>query len=193
MLSSIVYEKMTDMDELLESDEVVVQVRAAGLTSRDYRIASGQLNDKKIFSECSGVIKKAGSESGSAPGDKVLVSCPGACRTLLKCRAFFAAYYPPSMSFVEAAALPTSALISFHALVNVANLSEDEVVLVHHAAGAVGQAAIQIARHIGATIIATTSTEGKAEVLKATYNLSPDNILSSKNPHLVQSIVQATA
>jgi len=181
------------MDETLESDEVVIQVRAVGLTSRDYQIASGQLNDKRIFSECSGIIKKAGSESKFAPGDKVYVSCAGACRTLLKCKASFVAYFPPSMSFVEAAALPTSALISFHALVNAANLSKDEIVLIHHAAGAVGQAAIQIAQHIGVKIITTTSTGEKTEILRETYNLPVDSILSSKKPHLAQSILQATA
>lgn len=193
MINSITYEEVADWDDLPKPDEVLVQVRAVGLTSRDYQIASGQLNEESIFTECSGIITKAGSESGFSPGDKVFVSGSGVCTTSLRCKASSAAHFPDSMSFIEAAALPTSVLLSFQALVNAANLARDEVVLIHHAASAIGQAAIQISQKIGAKVIVTTGSEEKAELLRSTYSLSRDSILSNQDPHLSQSILQATA
>ncbi len=72
---------------------------------------------------------------------------------------------PDSLSHEQAAAIPVNYLTAWHLLVVVGSLSADETVLIHNAGGGVGLAAIDIARHVGATIYGTASP-GKHEFLK---------------------------
>jgi NADPH:quinone reductase-like Zn-dependent oxidoreductase len=72
---------------------------------------------------------------------------------------------PAALSHEQAAAIPVNYLTAWQLLVMVGSLSADETVLIHNAGGGVGLAAIDIARHIGATIYGTAST-GKHAFLK---------------------------
>src|SRR3569623_1163045 len=73
---------------------------------------------------------------------------------------------PEVLSHEQAAAIPVNYLTAWQLLVVVGSLSADETVLIHNAGGGVGLAAIDIARHIGATIYGTASAS-KHEFLKA--------------------------
>ena len=70
---------------------------------------------------------------------------------------------PPSLSFVEAAALPVVGMTAYHMLVHTAQLKVGESVLVMGAGGGVASLGIQLARHAGAEVLATTSSNEKAE------------------------------
>lgn len=72
---------------------------------------------------------------------------------------------PASLSHEQAAAIPVNYLTAWQLLVVMGSLSADETVLVHNAGGGVGLAAIDIARHVGATIFGTASP-GKHDFLK---------------------------
>lgn len=72
---------------------------------------------------------------------------------------------PPALSFEQAAAIPVNYLTAWQLLVVMGALSSAETVLIHNAGGGVGLAAIDIARHIGATIYGTASA-GKHAFLK---------------------------
>ncbi len=73
---------------------------------------------------------------------------------------------PTNLSFEQCVALPVNYLTAWQLLVVMGALKSDETVLVHNAGGGVGLAAIDIARHVGATILGTAS-RGKHEFLKA--------------------------
>ena len=70
------------------------------------------------------------------------------------------------MSFEEGAALPVCASTAWVALVHMARVQAGDTLLVQHAAGGVGIAAIQIARHAGAIVYGVTGSPVKAEFLK---------------------------
>ncbi len=70
---------------------------------------------------------------------------------------------PPELSFVECAALPVVGMTAYHMLVHVGKLRPGETVLIHGAGGGVASMGIQLARHSGARVLATTSTPEKAE------------------------------
>jgi synaptic vesicle membrane protein VAT-1 len=72
---------------------------------------------------------------------------------------------PASLSYEQAAAIPVNYLTAWQLLVVMGSLKHDDTVLVHNAGGGVGLAAIDIARHIGATIYGTASS-GKHAFLK---------------------------
>jgi NADPH:quinone reductase-like Zn-dependent oxidoreductase len=72
---------------------------------------------------------------------------------------------PASLSHEQCAAIPVNYLTVWQLLVVMGSLSADETVLIHNAGGGVGLAAIDVARHIGATIFGTASA-GKHAFLK---------------------------
>ena len=65
---------------------------------------------------------------------------------------------PESLSLLEAAAVPLVALAAWQVLVGRANLQPDQKVLIHAGAGGLGSTAIQLAKHLGATVATTTDT-----------------------------------
>ncbi|HEY8545856.1 MAG TPA: type I polyketide synthase, partial [Acidimicrobiales bacterium] len=83
---------------------------------------------------------------------------------------------PAGMSFAEAAATPVAFLTAYYALVDLAGLRAGESVLVHAAAGGVGGAALQLARHLGADVFATASPRKQA-----TLGLPADRVASSRD------------
>ena len=76
-----------------------------------------------------------------------------------------AATIPKSLSFVDAAAVPLGALTAWQALVDAAQLSAGQTILIHGGSGGVGSFAVQLAKARGARVIATASTRNQ-ELLK---------------------------
>jgi phthiocerol/phenolphthiocerol synthesis type-I polyketide synthase C len=74
---------------------------------------------------------------------------------------------PPEMTFAEGATLPTVFLTTFHCLVTVANLKAGETILIHTASGGVGLCAVQLAKKLGANIVATAGSRRKRNYLRA--------------------------
>jgi NADPH:quinone reductase-like Zn-dependent oxidoreductase len=82
---------------------------------------------------------------------------------------------PPNLSFEEAAAVPLTFMTAWHALVDRAGLRLGETVLVHAAGSGVGTAAVQIAKLLGARVIATAGSDAKLEKAKA---LGADHVVN---------------
>ena len=80
---------------------------------------------------------------------------------------FYAASKPASLSFVEAAALPTVALTAWEAVFDKATVRSGDFALVHGGAGGLGHIAIQYLRTLGARIAATVSSEAKADFVRS--------------------------
>ena len=85
---------------------------------------------------------------------------------------------PAQLSFEEAASMPLVFLTAWHMLVGRAALKAGETVLVVAAGSGVGIAATQIAKMLGATVIATASTDAKLEKAKA---LGADHVINYRN------------
>ncbi len=81
--------------------------------------------------------------------------------------AHYATPVPPAMSYEEAASFLATGMSAYHGLVRLACLRRGERLLLHAAAGGVGLAALQIARHIGAEVFATAGTDEKVEVARS--------------------------
>jgi NADPH:quinone reductase-like Zn-dependent oxidoreductase len=148
-----------------------------------------------VGSDGAGVVESVGSAvTGVAPGDRVMlnpgVSC-GRCGACLRgdeslCERFailgehragtVAAYVvvpaanvapvPDAMSWAEAAAYPLATLTAWRMLTTRANVRAGETVLVWGAGGGVAQAAIRIAAHLGAAVIATSGSDAKLEIAR---------------------------
>jgi NADPH:quinone reductase-like Zn-dependent oxidoreductase len=99
---------------------------------------------------------------------------------------------PESLGFAAAASVPIVFLTAYHCLVEVARLEKGQTVLIQAASGGVGQAAIQIAQHIGAEIFATVGSAGKRKLIMDRYGLPESHIFSSRMRTFKQGVLRLT-
>ncbi|MGH6795813.1 MAG: NADP-dependent oxidoreductase [Methylocella sp.] len=149
-----------------KADEVLVRVRAAGVNPLDWKIRQGQLRFiiRPSFpyvpgSDIAGEVVTAGEAAPFKSGDPVVgFVAPrrgGGYAELAAARETAVALKPSSLSFTEAASLPTAACTALQALRDLGKLSEGANALILGGAGGVGHFAVQIAKALGATTSAT--------------------------------------
>ncbi|MEU4906040.1 SDR family NAD(P)-dependent oxidoreductase [Streptomyces sp. NPDC022067] len=166
----------------LEAGQVRVAVRAAGVNFRDVLNALGMYpGDAGLMgSEGAGVVLETGpGVTDLAPGDRVMGMLPGGFGPLVVVDRRMIAPMPEGWSFAEAASVPIVFMTAYYALRDLADLQGGESLLVHAAAGGVGMAAVQLARHWGVDVYATAS-QGKWDTLRS-LGLAEDRIASSRD------------
>lgn len=88
--------------------------------------------------------------------------------------------------------MPTVHSTAYHALVNVAKLRPGQSVLIHAAAGGVGQAALQLAKHMGVVAYATVGSEDKRALVMEKYGVPAAHIFNSRDASFVKAIKRVT-
>lgn len=118
--------------------------------------------------EFSGVVEALGAGvKGLRRGDRVFAfTRQGAYAEFVSTPADFVMKIPAKMSYDAGAALMVTYLSALHGLVTLANIRRGEKVLIHAAAGGVGTAALQLARHLGAETFATVGSAEKFAIAK---------------------------
>ncbi|MEV0882034.1 type I polyketide synthase [Micromonospora echinofusca] len=153
----------------LPAGHVLVGMRASGLNFRDVVLALGMVPDQEVLgNEGAGVVLGVGpGVTDLAPGDRVMGIFSGSFSSAAVTDRRLVTRIPDGWSYTDAAAVPVVFLTAWYGLVELARLRAGESVLVHAAAGGVGMAAVQIARHLGAEVYGTASP-GKWPALRAT-------------------------
>jgi len=172
--------------------EVRVALRAAGLNFRDVLISLGMYpGGARIGAEGAGVVVEVGAAVRDlAPGDRVMGLVQGTLGPLVVTDRRLLTTVPPGWSFRQAAGVPVAFLTAYHGLVDLGGLRPGETVLVHAATGGVGQAAVQIARHLGAEVFGTASPP-KWPVLRG-QGLDDGHIASSRTVEFADRFRVAT-
>jgi NADPH:quinone reductase-like Zn-dependent oxidoreductase/acyl carrier protein len=146
-------------------DEVEIEVRAAGLTFLDVLASMGLEHEGAntgLGWECAGVVCRAGSQvTQLAVGDEVFGFAPGAVATHVVAAAALVVRKPRKLGFEQAAALPLARVVARVALARIARVQPGERVLIHSAAGGLGQAAVAQALSLGAVVAASAGSERK--------------------------------
>ncbi len=155
-------------------DEALVDIKAASVNFPDLLVIQGkyQVLPPLPFSpgkECAGVVKAVGAKvTHVKPGDRVLIQIEyGGYAQQVATKAVNCHVIPEAMSFTEAAAMGLTYMTAHFALVERAHIKAGESVLVTGAAGGVGMATIQVAKALGATVLAAVSNAEKAAAAKA--------------------------
>ncbi|WP_417769738.1 SDR family NAD(P)-dependent oxidoreductase, partial [Stappia sp.] len=183
----------------LVGDEVEIAVEASGLNFRDVMWALGLLPEEALEDgfagptlgmECAGTVVATGPEARRLRvGDKVIAFAPACFSSHVTVSEKGCATTPDGLSPEAAATIPVAFLTSYYALHRLARLEPHETVLIHGGAGGVGLAAIQIARHIGATVIATAGSPEKRSLLK---QLGVDHVLDSRSLAFAGEVLRLT-
>src|SRR6266540_4923719 len=165
-------------DPELREDDVLVQIHAAGVNPLDSGIRDGAF--KLILpyrlpfilgNDLAGVVVRVGSRVRRfKPGDEVYARPDkdriGAFAEFISMNEHDVAIKPKELTMEEAASIPLVGLTAWQALIERANLKKGQKVFIQAGSGGVGTFAIQLAKHLGATV-ATTTSAANIELVKS--------------------------
>ncbi|KAL6713727.1 hypothetical protein ACLMJK_008219 [Lecanora helva] len=178
-----------------EEGEVQVEMQLFALNFRDVILAQGELDEKPAFLiEGAGVVTEVGGQVAEfRHGDVVHTFEPGGLATTSNVQSQQVFHVPSDVSLEAAAACPLAYATALYGLKNQASIQRGESVLIHSAAGAVGQSAIAIARYYGAKdIFCTIGNAEKRTFLENTYDIPAANIFSSRDLDFGEGILGRT-
>jgi NADPH:quinone reductase-like Zn-dependent oxidoreductase len=180
-------------DVPIADGEVEVEVRAVGLNFRDILIAMGEMSDNYLGNECAGIVTKVGKGvTHVALGDRVAVWCLGCFATRMRNPADTVMRIPDEIDFADAAGMPIIYVTAYYSLVHIARMRRGESVLIHAAAGGVGQAAIQLALGLGAEVYVTVGTAAKKAHLMERFGIAEERIFSSRDTSFEDGVKRVT-
>lgn len=184
--------KITDEAQMptLTEDSLLVEVHAAGVNPVDWKIREGYMRKMAplqfpttLGGDFSGVVTEVSAGvSALRKGDEVygqavsVGSGSGSFAEVLSAKAETAAHKPTSISHTEAAALPLTGVSALQALTEHIKLSKREKILIHGGAGGIGTVAIQLAKHLGAYVATTVSSDEQ----KYVKEIGADEIIDYK-------------
>ncbi|MEE4705333.1 NADP-dependent oxidoreductase [Pseudomonas alliivorans] len=177
--------------------DVLIQIHAAGVNMLDVKIRNGEFKPILPYTlplvlgnDVAGVVVAVGSDvKGFKPGDEVYARPEqermGSFAELICLHEESVALKPAHLTMVQAASVPLVALTAWQVLVETAKVKKGQRVLIHAGSGGVGTIAIQLAKHLGAFVATTTSTQN-VEWVKA---LGADVVIDYKTQHF-ESLLQ---
>jgi NADPH2:quinone reductase len=174
--------------------EVLIRVTAAGVNFADISQARGTFRGGPQppylagFEAAGEIIALGEAVTGVAPGAHVIGVGYGAFAEYMVLRAAAVAPVPPGWADEQALGLVVNWPTALAALKSLGQLAMGQTVLIHAAAGGTGQAAVKIAKHYGATVIATASP-GKHETVRA---LGADHVLDSRGANIGAEVLRLT-
>ncbi|KAJ8132109.1 hypothetical protein O1611_g1520 [Lasiodiplodia mahajangana] len=195
MLDSLRFVEDQRCSEDLASDEVEMEAAVWPISLRDVLIALGKIDfGGGLGYECAGTVTRVGSACSEQfrPGDRVAMGVLGSMRSHPRGKSNSVRKLPDHLSFEEAVSPGNPCMTAWQGLVNVARLKKGEKVLIHSAAGATGQMAVQIAQLIGATVFATASSDEKRQLLVTEFGIPKDHIFNSRDVSFAQGIKRVT-
>lgn len=174
--------------------EVLISVTAAGINFADISKAHGTfLNGPRPpylagFEAAGEVVAVGEAVTGPQPGARVVGVGNGAFAEYMVLPAVAAMPVPPGWTEQQALGLVVNWPTALAALKPLGGVTAGQTVLVHAAAGATGQAAVTMAKHYGATVVATASP-GKHETVLA---LGADHVLDSRGCDIAAEVLRLT-
>lgn len=173
----------------LPETQIQVAIRAIGVTSSFDRLNAPI--------EAAGIVTKVGSAvKDLTTGDKVafLTSSTGdkSFQTFARIEEAVAIKIAESTPLEIVASLPAAFATAIYGLAHIAKLSSSDTILIHSGADVQGQAAIQYAKMIGATIFTTVSTTESRALLTDVYGIPEANIFSNKSLSFYKSLMRCT-
>ncbi|KAL8763349.1 MAG: hypothetical protein Q9184_000820 [Pyrenodesmia sp. 2 TL-2023] len=194
LLDSIYFEDDTSIATPIDANLVEIKVAATGLNFKDLMISLGQIpfyHDPGI--EVAGTITNVGADVVDFQvGDRVCALGRGCYANLVRTPQDWVVKIPQEMSHAHAASIPVVFATAHYSLSHVGRLCKGESILIHAAAGGVGQAAIMLAHKLQAKVFVTVGSVEKKELLMKTYGIPEDHIFSSRDTSFHKAVMAMT-
>jgi len=195
LLSSGIFIPDIEAENPAGPDEIKVRVYAHAVNRSDVAVASARASvTDSMVGEFAGIVVEVGTAAQSKykPGDRVCGWGATPYASIARVHHRFVQQIDDSTPFYQGAAIPLAFQTAFHSVIDIARLRESQRILIHGAAGAVGQAAISIAQQCGADIYVTVGSEEKAVFLTEIAGLNRNRIFSSRNTNFQKQINEFT-
>lgn len=157
----------------------------------------GNLPGTLLGFDCAGVVRRVAPAGAAAAkfniGDRVAMIQPGSHRTVHRAKFECVERIPDAMTFEEAAIIPVVHGTAWYALVKLAQARKGQSMLIHAAAGGVGQAAIMITKHVGLRVFATVGSAEKRKLIMDKYGLPDEHIFNSRDYSFVAGLKRHTS
>ncbi|KAI1416669.1 putative polyketide synthase [Hypoxylon sp. FL1857] len=179
----------------LVNDEVEVEAKCYGMNAKDLYLLNDRFDvpSPSCSVEFAGVVRRVGPGTKSLRvGDRVVVMAPGRYHNLDIVPEWSCAKLLPTEDFQSACTILLSFTTALYAIKHMTRLRPGESILIHSASGGVGQAAIQLAKQVGATIFATAGNQEKRDWLSRTFDIPGTHIFSSRDSSFLPAILDAT-
>ena len=196
VVSDIPQPEMTD-------GKVLVAVHDAGVNPFDWKVQNGYMKDfipltlpLTLGGDFSGVVKEVGEGvTDFKPGDEVygqanaVAGESGSFAEFALTKPDSIALKPKSLDFKQSGSLPLAGVSAVQAITEHTDLQKDQKILIHGGAGGIGSIAIQIAKHIGAYVSTTVSTEDMEYVKE----LGADEVIDYKSQKFEDAVSEYDA
>ncbi|KAI9736149.1 MAG: Type I Iterative PKS [Cirrosporium novae-zelandiae] len=193
LLDSLLFVDDTVRSKLLAKGEVEIEVQATGINSSDIMVTMGQVTGYPLGLECSGVVAMVGEGVNHLKvGDRVSTIALGAFSNYVRCPESWVQPIPDDITFEVAASIPIAFSTAYYTLFDIARVQKGESVLIHAAAGDIGQAMITLAKMAEAEIFITVGTIEERDFIMEKYAVQEDHIFSSKDTTFVDGIRRMT-
>lgn len=194
LLDSIHFEDDGTLASPIDANEVEIEVAAAGMNFKDLMISLGQLPFyHELGIECSGTVTAVGADVHDFDvGDRVCGLAKGCYANFVRVHHQRITKIPSEMTFTHAASIPLVFTTVHYALSELGRIRKGESILIHAAAGGVGQAAVMLSQRAGAEVFVTVGSVEKKEALMQAYGIPEDHIYSSRDDSFRQAIMSMT-
>lgn len=173
--------------------DIEIEVKASGVSFQDVLTSNGKVIGDLGY-ECSGVVTATGlGVQDLAVGDRVCALTRGTYASIVRCPSVQVVKIPDSMAHTTAAAIPMALVMAYYSVVTVGHLRRGERLLVHQAAGGVGQMAVRIAQYVGAEVYATVGSSEKKEAIADYFQIPFDHIFCEDQISSYEDLMDATA
>ena len=185
-LQTITLQQQLPVRTPLPPNHIEIDVTAVGLNAKDFYTLMGVVdtNNSTTSLECTGIIRAVGvSVIDLHPGDRVIVMAPSKMATVVRVPRWCCLRLLPHEDHVKMSTVPLVFASALYALKQRADLKKGESVLVHSATGGFGQAAIQVAKMMGAVVYATAGAASKRTYIHDVLGIPQNHIFDSRNPN----------
>lgn len=179
----------------LRPGTIIVRNKVIAVNFGDLFFIRGQYLVKPVFPdtpgmEAAGIVEEVAPDvQGITPGMRVAYIGMGAFAEYARIRQSRAIPLPDSMDFEQGASFPIAVLTAWHLLHSCHEITPEQTVIVHSAAGGVGIAAVQIAKAAGARVIGTASSEDKMELVR---KFGADDVINYQTDDFAEETMRLT-
>ncbi|KAI1865108.1 hypothetical protein JX265_008155 [Neoarthrinium moseri] len=192
-LESLYWDDGFDFEVPIAPDSIKIKVLSTGLSALDTDIILGQGHGHSLGTDAYGIIEEIGRDvQGFDIGHRVIAISRGTLRQRIVCPKTLVQKLPDEVTGPSVVLLPTSLAIADYALHTLVSLQRQRTVLIHSGAGPVGQAAVRMAKQIGAKVLATVTNDQQRHILRHCHQLPDEWILDGNSLFLIESINQLT-